>query len=72
MADETPETLTLDELDYQLLTALQLAPRADWQRIGAMYPLSENGGITGELKGVFLFPSSGMSVSLQAGYTHGF
>lgn len=39
---------------------------------GAMYPLSENGGITGELKGVFLFPSSGMSVSLQAGYTHGF
>jgi DNA-binding Lrp family transcriptional regulator len=35
MADETPETLTLDELDYQLLTALQLAPRADWQRIGA-------------------------------------
>jgi hypothetical protein len=39
---------------------------------GAMYPLSENGGITGELKGVFLFPSSGMSLSLQAGYTHGF
>ncbi|MEU8237731.1 Lrp/AsnC family transcriptional regulator [Actinoplanes missouriensis] len=35
MTSETPETLTLDELDYQLLTALQLAPRADWQRIGA-------------------------------------
>ncbi|BAL86063.1 putative AsnC-family transcriptional regulator [Actinoplanes missouriensis 431] len=35
MTAETPETLTLDELDYQLLTALQLAPRADWQRIGA-------------------------------------
>ncbi|MBB2945590.1 DNA-binding Lrp family transcriptional regulator [Actinoplanes lutulentus] len=34
MAVETPETLTLDELDYQLLTALQLAPRGDWQRIG--------------------------------------
>ena len=39
---------------------------------GAMYPLSEHGGITGELKGVLLFPSSGMSVSLQAGYSHGF
>ncbi|GAA4923864.1 Lrp/AsnC family transcriptional regulator [Actinoplanes utahensis] len=34
-AADTPETLTLDELDYQLITALQLAPRADWQRIGA-------------------------------------
>lgn len=32
---DTPETITLDELDYQLITALQLAPRADWQRIGA-------------------------------------
>ncbi|WP_328465347.1 Lrp/AsnC family transcriptional regulator [Actinoplanes sp. NBC_00393] len=32
----TGETLEkLDELDYQLVTALQLAPRADWQRIGA-------------------------------------
>ena len=39
---------------------------------GAMYPLSDHGGITAELKGVFLFPSSGMSVSLQAGYAHGF
>lgn len=39
---------------------------------GAMYPLSARGGISAELKGVFLFPSSGMSVSLQAGYTHGF
>lgn len=39
---------------------------------GAMYPLSANGGVTAELKGVFLFPSSGLSVSLQAGYTHGF
>ena len=39
---------------------------------GAMYPLNDHGGITAELKGVFLFPSSGMSVSLQAGYTHGF
>jgi hypothetical protein len=39
---------------------------------GAMYPLSDKGGITAELKGVFLFPSSGLSVSLQAGYTHGF
>jgi hypothetical protein len=39
---------------------------------GAMYPLSDHGGITAELKGVFLFPSSGMSISLQAGYTHGF
>ena len=39
---------------------------------GAMYPLSDRGGITAELKGVFLFPSSGMSVSLQAGYAHGF
>ncbi|WP_436523511.1 Lrp/AsnC family transcriptional regulator [Actinoplanes sp. HUAS TT8] len=32
---DVPETVTLDELDYQLITALQLAPRADWQRIGA-------------------------------------
>jgi hypothetical protein len=39
---------------------------------GAMYPLNEKGGITAELKGVFLFPSSGLSVSLQAGYSHGF
>jgi hypothetical protein len=39
---------------------------------GGMYPLSDHGGITAELKGVFLFPSSGMSVSLQAGYAHGF
>jgi hypothetical protein len=39
---------------------------------GAMYPLTEHSGITGELKAVLLFPSSGMSVSLQAGYTHGF
>jgi hypothetical protein len=39
---------------------------------GAMYPLSQKSGITAELKGVLLFPSSGMSVSLQAGYTHGF
>ncbi|WP_254716479.1 AsnC family protein [Actinomadura sp. WMMB 499] len=26
---------TLDELDHQLVTALQTAPRADWRRIGA-------------------------------------
>jgi hypothetical protein len=39
---------------------------------GAMYPLSKNGGITAELKAVLLFPSSGATVSLQAGYTHGF
>jgi len=39
---------------------------------GAMYPLNDHGGITAELKGTFLFPSSGMSVSLQAGYVHGF
>ena len=39
---------------------------------GAMYPLSDHGGITAELKGTFLFPSSGLSVSLQAGYAHGF
>jgi hypothetical protein len=39
---------------------------------GAMYPLSDKGGITAELKGTFLFPSTGLSVSLQAGYTHGF
>ena len=39
---------------------------------GAMYPLSDHGGITAELKGILLFPSSGASVSLQAGYTHGF
>lgn len=39
---------------------------------GAMYPLMKNGGITAELKGVILFPSSGMSVSLQAGYSLGF
>jgi hypothetical protein len=39
---------------------------------GAMYPLSGHGGITAELKGMLLFPSSGMSVSLQAGYSHGF
>lgn len=34
-AVDAPESVTLDELDYQLVTALQLAPRADWQRIGA-------------------------------------
>ncbi|BEL09778.1 AsnC family transcriptional regulator [Actinoplanes sichuanensis] len=34
-AADMPESVTLDELDYQLVTALQLAPRADWQRIGA-------------------------------------
>jgi hypothetical protein len=39
---------------------------------GAMYPLSDQGGITAELKGMLLFPSSGVSVSLQAGYSHGF
>lgn len=39
---------------------------------GAMYPLSDNGGISAELRGVLLFPSSGMSVSLHAGYSHGF
>jgi hypothetical protein len=39
---------------------------------GAMYPLSDHGGVTAELKGVLLFPSSGMSVALQAGYSHGF
>jgi hypothetical protein len=39
---------------------------------GAMYPLNRKSGITAELKGVLLFPSSGMSVSLQAGYTYGF
>ena len=39
---------------------------------GAMYPLSEHSGITAELKAMILFPSSGTSLSLQAGYTHGF
>jgi hypothetical protein len=39
---------------------------------GAMYPLNSTSGITAELKGVLLFPSSGMSVSLQAGYAYGF
>jgi hypothetical protein len=39
---------------------------------GAMYPLTRNGGVVAELKGVMLFPSSGMSVSLQAGYSLGF
>jgi hypothetical protein len=39
---------------------------------GAMYPLSDHGGITAELKAVLLFPSSGASMSLQAGYSHGF
>ncbi|XVU26494.1 Lrp/AsnC family transcriptional regulator [Actinoplanes sp. CA-054009] len=31
---DSPES-SLSELDYQLVTALQVAPRADWQRIGA-------------------------------------
>jgi len=39
---------------------------------GAMYPLSDHSGITAELKAMILFPSSGTSLSLQAGYTHGF
>jgi hypothetical protein len=39
---------------------------------GAMYPLTNNGGVVAELKGVMLFPSSGVSVSLQAGYSLGF
>jgi hypothetical protein len=39
---------------------------------GAMYPLTEHSGISAELKALILFPSSGVSVSLQAGYSHGF
>lgn len=39
---------------------------------GALYPLTQHSGINAELKAVMLFPSSGFSVSLQAGYTHGF
>ena len=39
---------------------------------GALYPLTEKSGINAELKAVVLFPSSGFSVSFQAGYTHGF
>jgi hypothetical protein len=39
---------------------------------GALYPLTQSSGINAELKAVVLFPSSGFSVSLQAGYTHGF
>lgn len=39
---------------------------------GALYPLTQHSGINAELKAVLLFPSSGFSVSLQAGYTHGF
>jgi len=39
---------------------------------GALYPLNEHSGISAELKASLLFPSSGMSVGLQAGYTHGF
>ena len=39
---------------------------------GALYPLDEHGGISAELKAVLLFPSSGVSVALQAGYTYGF
>jgi hypothetical protein len=39
---------------------------------GALYPLNEHSGINAELKVSLLFPSSGMSVGLQAGYTHGF
>ncbi|MEY4549980.1 MAG: hypothetical protein RL685_6175 [Pseudomonadota bacterium] len=39
---------------------------------GALYPLTEHSGINAELKAVLLFPSSGFTMSLQAGYTHGF
>jgi hypothetical protein len=39
---------------------------------GALYPLSAHSGISAELKAMILFPSSGTSLSLQAGYTHGF
>jgi hypothetical protein len=39
---------------------------------GALYPLSDHSGINAELKAVLLFPSSGTSVALQAGYQHGF
>jgi hypothetical protein len=39
---------------------------------GLMYPLNDHGGITAELKAMVLFPSSGLSMSLQAGYSHGF
>lgn len=39
---------------------------------GALYPLSDHSGINAELKAVLLFPSSGMSMALQAGYQHGF
>lgn len=39
---------------------------------GALYPLDEHSGISAELKAVLLFPSSGVSVALQAGYTYGF
>ena len=39
---------------------------------GALYPLSDHSGINAELKAVLLFPSSGVSMALQAGYQHGF
>ena len=39
---------------------------------GALYPLDEHSGISAELKAVLLFPSSGVSVALQAGYSYGF
>lgn len=39
---------------------------------GAMYPLNAKSGISAELKAVLLFPSSGMSMALQAGYSYGF
>ena len=39
---------------------------------GALYPLDEHSGISAELKAILLFPSSGVSVALQAGYTYGF
>jgi hypothetical protein len=39
---------------------------------GALYPIGETGGVTAELKGLLLFPSSGTSAALQIGYSHGF
>lgn len=35
MPDHLQESVTLDELDYLLVTALQREPRAEWRRIGA-------------------------------------
>ncbi len=78
---QVDSSVTTQVIDRNALGQVALSRVTVWKKTGTtfgsigggvMYPLSDGSGITAELKGVLLFPSSGMSLSLQAGYTHGF